>query len=111
LWYIITRRELLFSDDDIRIIIGCDVKEGILVTRQFTYHVYRPAGGWNIDVDSGEFLDQLAACNAIADIELEKAIDRQEIERTEKEIERIHYIWMFFFRELNGITYVRKKIT
>lgn len=100
-----------FSIDDIITIIRSDVKEGILVTRQFIYHVYRPSDRWDIDVDSEEFLKQLEVYSGIVDNELEKAVERKEIRREEKEIERIHYIWMFFFRELNGVRYVRKKIT
>jgi len=98
-----------FSIEDIQNFITYNVKECILVTENHIHHLYRPGDDWNINVESDYFLTQLEACRSIAENELEKLISQHEITRHEKEVEIIHYIWLYFFRELNGIKYVRKK--
>ena len=98
-----------FSYEDIVGIIKYDAAECILVTDRYDYKIYRPKNGWNIDVDSKEFEEQVLVCRKIAEEQLNKFVSNNTIDINEKEVEIFHYIWMFFFRELNNIKYVREK--
>ncbi len=98
-----------FSIEDLLGLIKYNAKECILVTKNYTYHLFRPMTGWDIDVESDLFHEQFNACKKIAENELGKAVMRREINEAEKEVEIFHYIWLFFFTELNGVKYVRKK--
>lgn len=98
-----------FSVEDIVGLIKYNVKECILVTANYTFQLQRSGKTWGIDVESEYFLEQLNACKKIADRELEKLVSLGVINSHEKEVEIFHYIWLFFFTQLNDVRYVRRK--
>lgn len=99
-----------FSIEDVIACIKFNAAEVILITQTFTYQIIRPFQGWRIDVDTENFKSQIKVCIENAEIELDKLLKHGEITFHEKEIEKIHYLWIFFFA-LNDIKYVRKKET
>ena len=99
-----------FSIEDVVGLIKYNAAECLLVTETYIYQLTRPKLGWDIDVESAEFMEKYNACKAIADAELNKLVSSNNLTQAEKEIEIIHYIWLLFFTQLNNISYVRKKI-
>ena len=85
-----------FSFEDIEGIIRYDAAECIVATEKFTYKVVRPKKGWNINVSSEEYEQQLLACKQIAEVEINKLISNNTINPHEKEVEIFHYIWVLF---------------
>ena len=99
-----------FSREDVQAICSSNARELILVTHDFVYNIVRPESGWNIDFSDEITQQRWEESNALAEDAAMKAISRNEISVHEKDVEIIHYIWASFFL-LNGVRYVRKKIT
>jgi hypothetical protein len=100
--------------EDIELIVANDAKEFVVCSPGFDYIVRRPVGGWNfrIEVQNGEIVldvdsaDIFEECLAVADQQLSVDIAQGQINDSEKEDFRMHYIWATFFN-LKDIYYKR----
>jgi len=100
-----------FSIEDIIGLIKFNVKECHLATANYTYFVYRPGSKWGIDIENKMFENQINICLEYAETTLDRLVVQREITLYEKEVEKFHYLWLFFFTQLNNVKYGRKKVT
>lgn len=96
-----------FSPEDFAALVNYDGEKLILVTLKYTYTVTRNRK-WNIILDE-QFDEIFNACSILAENLIDKEIAKNATNNFEKELEKMHYIWITIF-DYYGISYKKNKI-
>ncbi|MEX2513514.1 MAG: hypothetical protein WD398_11455 [Cyclobacteriaceae bacterium] len=97
-----------FSLDDVQSAVKYNVRELLVVTKQYVYSIKRPENGWGINFDDKSRQQDLDSCEKIAREMVEKYAARFQIKNEEVEVFFLHFVWVFFFNMFN-IEYAKKE--